>query len=257
LDACLNQTHQPDEIIVVNNKSTDRTVSIVEKYVARYKNVRLLHQLKVQSMSATRDMGLSAATGDILGRIDSDAIIERNWAKNVLEFYKRSPKLGGISGPVSYYDMPWVKQAAKLDNLARRINRLIMKDYPFLYGSNMALSHKAWATIKDKVCSDGFDKFHEDIDIALHLRLEGFEIGYCPKMLAFISARRIEDKVKAFRDYTKRFSRTYQAHNVHDVKLKFPELFLMTIYFPIHLLKKYYAVDVEKNLQILRNAELI
>jgi glycosyltransferase involved in cell wall biosynthesis len=253
----LNQTVAPDEIIVVNNKSTDRTVSIVEEYVKRYKNIRLLHQLRVQSMSATRDMGLTAATGDILGRIDSDAIIERNWAKNVIDFFEQNPKVGGISGPVSYYDMPWVKQSAKLDNFARQVNRVMMKDHPFLYGSNMALSHEAWAKIKDKVCSDGFDKFHEDIDIALHLRLEGFEIGYCPQMLAFISARRIEDKVKDFRDYTKRFSRTYEAHNIHDVKLKFPEIFLMAIYFPTHLLKKYYAVDIQKNLQTLHKADLI
>jgi glycosyltransferase involved in cell wall biosynthesis len=247
----------PDEIIVVNNKSTDRTVSIVEKYVEQHENIRLLHQLKVQSMSATRDMGLTAATGDILGRIDSDAIIERNWAKNVIEFFEQNPQIGGISGPVSYYDMPLVKQSSKIDNLARQVNRLMMKDYPFLYGSNMAVTHQAWAKIKDKVCSDGFDQFHEDIDIALHLKQEGFGIGYCPKMVAFISARRIEDKLKVFRDYTKRFTRTYEAHNIYDVKLKFPEIFLMAIYFPMHLLKKFYAVDIEKNLQSLRKAELI
>jgi hypothetical protein len=208
-------------------------------------------------MSATRDVGLSAGKGDILGRIDSDAILEGHWVERVITFFKSHPKVGGLSGPVSYYDMPWVKNSAKLDNFARQVNRKMMKNYPFLYGSNMAITQKAWKQIKDKVCSDGFDRFHEDIDIALHLKFEGFEIGYMTEMLAFISARRIDDKVRDFREYTRRFSRTYAAHNVHDVNLKFPEIFLMAIYFPMHVLKKYYNADIKKNLQTLKLAGLI
>ena len=42
LDSLLSQSEKPDEIIVVDNNSTDSTVSIVRKY----KGVNLVHEKK-------------------------------------------------------------------------------------------------------------------------------------------------------------------------------------------------------------------
>src|SRR5260221_7568754 len=74
LDAIAAQTLKPDEVIVVDNNSTDKTVEIAKKYPF----VKLLNE-KRQGLRYTRNTGLDAATGDVIGRIDTDSILSPKW----------------------------------------------------------------------------------------------------------------------------------------------------------------------------------
>ncbi|MDR2538275.1 MAG: glycosyltransferase family 2 protein [Bifidobacteriaceae bacterium] len=256
LESCVKQSIAPFEVLVVNNRSTDQTEKLVQRFIDKsgQTNIKLLQQDKLQGMQPTIRFGLNNATGEILGRIDGDSILEEHWVEKVSTAFTKNPNLGGVSGPVSYYDMPFASFSLQADRLGREINSAFMKEYPFLFGSNMAISKKAWETIKGQVCEDLDDKFHEDIDLALHLKFNHFDIEYYPEMIAYISARRIDNKLSDFRDYTKRFSRTYKAHGIHKVSLKFPEFFLMTIYFPLHALKKFYTADISQNLNKIKKS---
>src|SRR4051812_34840530 len=83
--AAINQTDPADEIIVVDNKSTDGTVAAVEAMQAAFPeaNIRLIFQNEEQGITATRNAGFDAATSDIIGRIDSDSAIEPDWVEQV------------------------------------------------------------------------------------------------------------------------------------------------------------------------------
>jgi glycosyltransferase involved in cell wall biosynthesis len=63
------------EIIVVDDGSTDSTGVLADKLASEYPNVQALHQKNGGSSSA-RNYGLSKATGDYIGFVDSDDYVD-------------------------------------------------------------------------------------------------------------------------------------------------------------------------------------
>ncbi|MCT6877936.1 MAG: glycosyltransferase family 2 protein, partial [Bifidobacteriales bacterium] len=110
-DCLVNATRQsqaPLEVLVVDNKSTDRTAAIVQDFIDHNpdQHVELLHQDKDQGLIPSRNYGLDRAKGDILGRIDADCMLRPNWVEVVSRTFTEDPDAMGATGPVAYYDMP-------------------------------------------------------------------------------------------------------------------------------------------------------
>jgi glycosyltransferase involved in cell wall biosynthesis len=78
LDSILNQTSLPEEVIVVNDGSTDGSESVVESLKLPF--VRLINQLNA-GVSSARNKGLNEAKGDWIAFLDADDI----WMPQFLE----------------------------------------------------------------------------------------------------------------------------------------------------------------------------
>ncbi|WP_197359936.1 glycosyltransferase, partial [Streptomyces clavuligerus] len=117
----IEQTVPAHEIIVVDNRSTDRTVALVEALQAKHPSagIRLLHQDDEQGLVPTRNLGLDAATGEIIGRIDADTMLEPTWIATLQRAFDR-PEVGGATGPVIYYDLPFQDALRRTDDALRR-----------------------------------------------------------------------------------------------------------------------------------------
>ena len=241
LAAALDQTVPAHEIIVVDNRSTDGTTRIVSEIMRQHPGrVRLLHQDARQGLVPTRNLGFASATGDVLGRIDSDSIIKPDWVEQVQRAFA-DPKVQGATGPVIYYDMPLRRLGLRIDNFGRKATLKIDGDIRFLFGTNMAIRASAWKIIGPQTCLDDEDRMHEDIDLSLHMYENRLHIAYCPEMIAGMSARRLDDSPRAFADYIRRFDRTYAAHNIRKLGLRTPELIFMSIYYPLHIVRPIYV----------------
>jgi glycosyltransferase involved in cell wall biosynthesis len=70
----LAQSRQPDEIIVVDDGSTDHSVDVIRSFGSR---IRLIVQAN-QGPGAARNAGLDAASGDYVQFQDSDDLLSRN-----------------------------------------------------------------------------------------------------------------------------------------------------------------------------------
>lgn len=231
LESCVAQTVPAHEIIVVNNKSTDNTEAVVKEYQSLYPTapIILLQQSTSQGITPTRNAGFDAAKGDIIGRIDSDSIIEPNWVEETLKAFEDS-SVAAATGPVIYYDMPLRRFGKVADNTLRKAMFKLARDYKFLFGSNMAISRAAWLAVRDETCADEEDLMHEDLDLAVHVNAAGLNIVYAPKMLAGMSGRRMDDSPSDIASYVGRFDRTYNHHGVRDRILRVPAAFFLAIY---------------------------
>ena len=238
-DCLLNATRQtvmPHEVLVIDNMSTDNTCAIVEQFIAEHPEapVKLLHQNEEQGLIPTRDFGFNHATGDILGRFDADCMIKPDWVEVVTGIFTEDPDAMGATGPVMYYDMPSRHFGLRQDNSIRK--RIYQADggQPLLFGSNMALRASAWHTVAKEVCRDKSDVMHEDIDISLHLMGKDLKTVYSPRMIAGISARRMDTSPSSFLTYMRRFRNTFDAHPQHSRKHK-PEITITALYPITHL----------------------
>ncbi|OBK52991.1 hypothetical protein A5656_23955 [Mycobacterium gordonae] len=246
LTACLCQTALPDEIIVVNNRSTDATAAIVRRFQAenRHVDIRLLTQDEFQGIAPTRNYGFDRVRSAVIGRIDADSSIAPDWVETIRRRF-RNLAVDAVTGPVWYYDMPLREAIFRLDRAVRdRLHRRA-GDQRFLFGSNMAVRTSAWRAVRHLTRLDLEDQLHEDIDLALTLFKNGFEIEYESSLVAGVSGRRVENSPRDFYRYAMRYLRTTKAHRVHSRTAGLTIAVLLLGYFPAHVLR--FCYDGESN----------
>lgn len=72
LDSVISQTYQPDEIIVVDDVSTDNSREIIKEYAEEHTNIKPLFLEKNGGVSKARNAGLAAAKSEYVTFLDSD-----------------------------------------------------------------------------------------------------------------------------------------------------------------------------------------
>ncbi|MCU1406577.1 MAG: glycosyltransferase family 2 protein [Glaciihabitans sp.] len=236
--AALGQTAAAHEIIVVDNRSTDATAAIVTQLQRDHPlaPIRLVTQDLIQGLIPTRDAGFNAATGDVLGRIDADTVVDPTWVHEV-QLAFTDTAVAASTGPMSYYDMPLVKLGLRADDRVRRGMLKLCRQYSFVFGSNMALRASAWRQIRSEVCADVDDELHEDIDLSVHLQQHGLRVTYVSTMVAGMSARRIDDSPRDYLYYVTRFERTYQRHGVRNAGVRAPMVLFLAIYPALKMIR--------------------
>jgi glycosyltransferase involved in cell wall biosynthesis len=161
LEGFSNQIEKADEIIVVNNNSTDNTVAIAEKYPVRIVNET------TQGMIQARNRGFNEAKYEIIARTDSDTIVPPDWIKKIKQNFA-DPEVVAVSGLANVYDMTshLSKQAAmqSLKSYMRLMKSTLGHDC--LIGPNMAIRKEIWEQVKNTVLIDNHD-VHEDIDLTI------------------------------------------------------------------------------------------
>lgn len=204
LEALSRQSRPADEIIVVDNNSTDQTAAIVSSF----KNVRLITEHQ-QGMAHARNAGYNAARGDIIARTDADCRPPPDW---VLKIEQRFADVGveAITGPTTFYDfsIPCTNQlicAAEIvyDSIG----------YVLTYGPNHALRKTTWKKIGANTCTDD-QRFHEDADLGYHLHESGCTTIVAYDLINYTSARRLKrNPFEIFVDYPRRIEYTLKKHD--------------------------------------------
>ncbi len=97
-----NQTYKGKfEIIVVNNNSTDRSVSIIKK-----EKVRLINETKA-GVCFAREAGTLKAKGEIVISTDADTVFKKDWLAKIDKKFTQNKDLIAVCGSCRFIDGPW------------------------------------------------------------------------------------------------------------------------------------------------------
>ncbi len=75
------QCHEPWEVIVADNGSSDESRLVVQEWASGSDNVRLVDASKAKGAGATRNVGVEAAQGELLAFCDADDVVQPGWLR--------------------------------------------------------------------------------------------------------------------------------------------------------------------------------
>ena len=97
LAALARQTRPADEIVVIDNASTDNTAAVCAAAGARRIAVEL------PGIAASTACGFDAARCELIARLDTDSIPPADWLERVEAILEQSGPLSAVSGPGDFY----------------------------------------------------------------------------------------------------------------------------------------------------------
>jgi glycosyltransferase involved in cell wall biosynthesis len=183
LRALAAQTRQPDQLIVVDNGSTDDSADVARAAGA----IVVLEPLR-GVLHATA-AGFDAATGDILGRLDADSRPHPDWVARVMADFRTDPTLDAVTGGGIFYGgRAFWRFVGRWGYLGGYIvsMRLVLGRTP-LFGSNFALRREVWDDVRGRIHLDD-PRSHDDLDITCVLD-PAVSVDYDPALLMPVSAR--------------------------------------------------------------------
>ena len=176
LNQCLRSLENLDypdfEVILVDDGSTDHTESIL----VRHPQVRAIHQSNL-GLSAARNVGLKAATGEVVAYTDSDCFADRDWLSHLVYQLQRSGA-AAVGGPNLTPEDGWL--AACVAAAPGQPTHVLESNQvaEHIPGCNMAFRREALLAI------NGFDPLYrkagDDVDVCWRLQQAGMWITFAP-----------------------------------------------------------------------------
>lgn len=187
IESVLSQSHKPDEIIVIDNNSTDGTIEIVKQYP-----VMLLQEKDVQSSYAARNKGIDHARSEIIAFIDADCTAADNWLKEgVTALQSESADLAG--GRVEFFFSEKKTTAELYDSIHHLNIEASIRDTNSAPTANLFV--KTHVFKKTGVFSN-YLKSGGDIQWTKRATDNGFSLIYAPKAVVKHPTRKLKDLLK-------------------------------------------------------------
>jgi GT2 family glycosyltransferase len=145
------QTLAPEEIIVVDNGSTDDTAAVVRQLACDSPIVRYIVEPQL-GVSRARNRGAAAASTEWIAFLDDDAVAASEWLDALAEAALDSSNAAAVGGPISLRwtrpAPPWVLGLESWYghyNLGAERKTIAYPRYP--YGSNVAFNREAFLAV--------------------------------------------------------------------------------------------------------------
>ena len=92
LNSVINQTYKNFEIIVICDKNTDDSETIVDEYVDKYNNIKKIYAENT-GLAKAKNIGVKHANGDYVLFLDGDDYIDKNLLSNIEKETKDNPEV--------------------------------------------------------------------------------------------------------------------------------------------------------------------
>ena len=159
LDGIVNQEEMFDEVILVNDGSTDSSLSICGEYIANYTYFKLINQ-ENKGLSAARNIGIKEASGDYIMFLDSDdwlradtvSILKKQLETTMVDAVYFDAEVVYEEGVEKSIHNPYDRKFAKLDGRCMKGIEYFKNSYPRDYVLSACLAiYKKEIIIKNDI----------------------------------------------------------------------------------------------------------
>ena len=179
IKSILQQTLKPKEIIVINDCSTDKTLSLLKNF----NQIKVINNKKNYGLAKSRNIALKYSKYDLLASIDSDVICKKNWLEKLFNTMvkKKADLIGGkltekyVKEPANHWRSYYLKQ--NWGN--KQIN-----NPQFVFGANFLLNKKKIKNLNIKY-NEAFRTNGEDVNFSNVLKSKNCNLYYEPRAICY------------------------------------------------------------------------
>jgi GT2 family glycosyltransferase len=188
LDSLRELRYPAYEVVVVDDGSTDRTGKIADQY----EGLHVIHQ-ENKGLSAARNVGIAASTGEIVAFTDSDCVVDPDWLYYLVATFLSSgwAAVGGPNLPPPEDSLVATCVAASPGGPLHVL--LNDEEAEHIPGCNMAFRREVLEEL------GGFDPIYraagDDVDLCWRLQDRGYRIAFSPAAIVWHFRR---NTVKAY-----------------------------------------------------------
>jgi glycosyltransferase involved in cell wall biosynthesis len=176
LDSLINQENKNFKVLIVDDDSTDETLSIIDAYKINKKlNIDVIRN-GAHSISRGRNIGIAAAKTDFMAFLDSDDYADSHWTEAILNTFRTHPEIALISGPLLPTAHEVTGRAIATNDAT--IRKLFGKGIMLFCTANSAINKKI---LKPKYFFDEDFIYAEDLEMASRIQ-RSYKWLFVPEM---------------------------------------------------------------------------
>lgn len=194
LDSIAAQTVRPDEVIVIDNNSSDATPQVA----AACAFVTVVHEDR-QGIVFARNAGFEVASSTLIARIDADTILPPDWVAQIKQHYVQrghGADLFAATGPSMFRNSTGRIVWYALHRLLFFWPSRLVTGHHTLSGSNMYMTRSLWLRVREHVCLR--TDIHEDMDLAIHVAKAGAPIVFSRAFPNYMLGRGLLHKLRYY-----------------------------------------------------------
>ncbi|MCB0278081.1 MAG: glycosyltransferase [Calditrichaeota bacterium] len=251
LDSISRLDYPPElyEVIIINDRSSDRTSEIIESYKTSVNRLQHLHQNEISSGLSPKKSalmkGIRAAVNEVIVTTDADCIVPSKWLETMSSYY--SEKTDVVAGPVRFVDYPIFRLFMNLQSLdflslvSMAAGAISLKKAVICSGANFSYRKSAF----EKVGGYGGHLFiaSGDDDLLLqNFAKNQLEINYAWSTDAVVLTHPVE-KFKGFIEQRKRWGSKAAKYKGSSWTKHFYMIFLFYICLFSLLIASFFSIN--------------
>jgi len=192
LDSLIQQNSLPEEFVLVDNNSTDRSPEILQAFKDDHPDlkIKLIHETR-KGCAWAREAGWRVAAGEVIVHVDADMTFLPGWMKTIRGILAANPDLGAFGGVYVFENPPFLIGAMQwLFNEVYNPLVQAFKGFPYLIGGNLVIRREILEKMNGY--ADKPDNQLEDYYFSEQAHRLGYKLRYIPSLRVYHSLRRYE-----------------------------------------------------------------
>lgn len=209
LDSLLAQS-RPPQIVVVDNGSSDNSVSLIEK---KYPEAQLIKNTRNRGFAGGVNDGIKYAMeqgAEYIALLNNDAVADKKWLERLESFLDKNPGAGIATSKIyddkgerldstgdlyTIWGLPYPRGRGEVDK------GQYDKDTWVFAASGGASIYRVKMLRQIGLFDEDFFAYYEDVDISFRAQLAGWKVGYEPRALVYHQIGATSSGIKGFTAY--------------------------------------------------------
>jgi glycosyltransferase involved in cell wall biosynthesis len=177
IEGVLRQTLPPDEILIIDDGSTDKTVEVASKYPVRI----IKHEVN-KGLAAARNTGVLNAKGEFVASIDVDCVPEPDWLERLINRFT-SDNIAGVGGRLIEKNVTTIANKWRSEHMRQNHGDKFLREAPSIFGNNNVFRKEAITSVG--LYEERYKTNYEDMDLSKRLRKAGYTLIYEPEAIVW------------------------------------------------------------------------